>query len=576
LVLRGQVIPSSRTVDWSLAGLSDTLPEPSIIINVSGFGAAGDGVTINDLPVQNAISSAGGNPAVIFFPGGTYLFNSSLTIPSYIIIRGDSSSLTTLRFDLAGASSDLFRINGSISTLSYPLISDGQKGNDFILVNNSGLTTGDYFKLYQNDSSIITSSWALNCVAQIIQVKGINGDTLFLKSPLRKDYSLSDFSRIKKIIPKVFVGFECFTLERMDSTAAQTSNFDFDLAANCWIKGVESNRTNFAHVAVSRSTNLLIRGNYFHHAFAYGGGGQAYGVLLQFSSGESLVENNIFKNLRHSMLLQAGANGNVFGYNYSLNPFWTEGSFPANSAGDMVLHGNYVFANLFEGNICQNIVIDDSHGINGPFNTFFRNRAASYGIIMNNNPASNDQNFVGNEITSTGFLMGNYALNGTGHFQYGNIVRGNLTPAGTTGLNTTSYYRDSAPGFFGASSWPSFGPPLPYNTGTIPAQSRYNSGAYVVCSEPVLDIPVSELSNQLKIFPNPNSGEFRIQCDRISKSSVIEILDLGGKKVLTRETNNVNNSFISLKPVENGVYLILIKNEAGMIMQRSKLILVNE
>jgi len=91
------------------------------------------------------------------------------------------------------------------------------------------------------------------------------------------------------------------------------------------------------------------------------------------------------------VLLQSGANGNVISYNYSLNPNQSD-SPPANGAGDLVLHGNYPFANLFEGNICQNVMIDASHGINGPYNTFFRNRVQLYGIIMSPSPATDSMN----------------------------------------------------------------------------------------------------------------------------------------------------------------------------------------
>ncbi len=41
---------------------------------------------------------------------------------------------------------------------------------------------------------------------------------------------------------------------------------------------------------------------------------EAYGTMLHFTTGECLIENNIFEHLRHSTIVQAGANGNVFGY----------------------------------------------------------------------------------------------------------------------------------------------------------------------------------------------------------------------------------------------------------------------
>jgi hypothetical protein len=567
-----QTIPASRTVDWSLAGLRDSVNDPSLFINATSFGAQGDGVTVNNLPLQNAFIAAGGNPAVIYFPAGTYLFNSSVSVPSGIIIRGDSSGTTEMKFDLSGTNSNLFNVNGTSSATEFPLLADAVKDDTFFLVPGAaGYTSGMFIKLFQDDDTLVTSSWALNSVAQVLQVTGINNDSVFLSSPLRRDYLLSENARVKQLFPKTNVGFECFKIERLDSTAGQTSNFNFDIAVNCWIKGVESYRTNFAHVAVSTSSNLLITGNYFHHSFGYGGGGRAYGALLQFSTGEVLVENNIFRNLRHSMILQAGANGNVFAYNYSLDAYWNEGSLPVNSAGDMVLHGNFVFANLFEGNIGQNIVIDNSHGINGPFNTFFRNRAVRYGLIMNNNPASNDQNFAGNEITNTGPFMGNYVLYGTGHYQYGNMIKGVLTPAGTNGPLQDSYYTISKPWFFGATPWPSIGPPQPYNTGTIPAAVNYNSGNYTICNDIQTGIFNSVVTTvNVSIYPNPARSSFTLKAEGFDPAGLhIKIFDSFGRLVYELR-NHQAEMLIDLNSAK-GVYMIVVTD--GKNLWQQKLIL---
>jgi hypothetical protein len=39
----------------------------------------------------------------------------------------------------------------------------------------------------------------------------------------------------------------------------------------------------------------------------YGGGGKGYGISAEYTSGQCLIENNIFKHLSHSMLVQSGA-----------------------------------------------------------------------------------------------------------------------------------------------------------------------------------------------------------------------------------------------------------------------------
>ena len=108
---------------------------------------------------------------------------------------------------------------------------------------------------------------------------------------------------------------------REDVSSSQTSNIKFSRAGNCWVSGIESDKCNFAHIDAEYSSNLSISKSYFHDAHSYGSGGKAYGVMLHFTTNECFVEDNIFEHLRHSMILQAGANGNIFAYNYSLDPF---------------------------------------------------------------------------------------------------------------------------------------------------------------------------------------------------------------------------------------------------------------
>lgn len=123
------------------------------------------------------------------------------------------------------------------------------------------------------------------------------------------------------------------------------------------------------------------------------------------------------------MMVKTGTNGNVFGYNYSIDPYRSETIH--DYSGDVSLHGHYAFANLFEGNLVQNIIIDHYWGPSGPLNTFFRNRAELYGFIItsSDNP-TNQQNIAGLEITNTNFLYGMYTISGEDHFEYGNFVTG--------------------------------------------------------------------------------------------------------------------------------------------------------
>ena len=474
--LPAQDIPADRIVDWTNAGVRTNIPNFSNTLNILDFGGLNNGTGSNHTALLAAIAAA--TPGtVIFFPEGTYRFENSVGIgKDSIIIRGAGSN-TRLLFDFNGLVRNMFNISGQEVNTNHWLKGPAVKGNSYVTINNPGaFSEGQWVRLMANDSSIIQSNWAYKSVGQILQIDRISGDTLHFKSALRISWDLPSAPRLRIMNPRKYVGFENFYIERVDKAEGQTTNLQMTRCVDSWILGVESNLTNFGHVALDYCSNVTIRGGYFHHSHDYGGGGRGYGVVIEFTSGECLVEDNQFNNLRHSILHQAGVNGNVVAYNYSVNPFWT--SFPNNSAGDLVMHGNYPYSNLSEGNTVQHIVIDYSHFINGPHNTFFRNKAAGYGLFMA--PSSgNNQNFVGNDIPNTALLQGAYTLTGSGHFQYGNRVRGanNIRPAGTTDLSRTSYYLCGQPAWWinTTETWPNIGIPYPYNSTNIPAVIRWNA-----------------------------------------------------------------------------------------------------
>lgn len=454
-----QTIPANRTSDWSKAGLLHPLPEPVNVINFVTAGGVGNGATVNNTTFNTILASLGGQPTTIYFPPGDYLFSASLNLPSNIILQGAGPDVTTLRFNMTAAS-DLIRVVGTRTAQNTLLSADVFKDGTTLQVNDASIfNPGDYLYIIDTDSERVTSSWALGTTGQIIRVEARSGNILSLATPLRREYLVSKNATVHKLNMRENVGIENMRILRMDSTATQTSNILFQYARNSYVRCVESVKCNFAHIDVRYSTHIEVSGSYIREGFGYGGGGRAYGTMVQYGSGEVLVIDNVFNKLRHAMILQAGANGNVFAYNYSREPYWEEVILPSNSAGDMVLHGNHPYLNLFEGNICQHIVIDNSHGRNGKFNTIFRNRAEGYGIFMNTSPASDSQNFVGNEITNTGFLMGNFTLAGTGHFRHGNNKQGQYIPAGTNYLDETTLFLPFPPPYYiQNNSWPPIGP----------------------------------------------------------------------------------------------------------------------
>ena len=569
--LFSQNIPSSRITDWTNPG-SQPIFQAEQIVSLDLFGADTSGVMASDDALQQAIIALDG-PGEIFVPKGTYLFEAPMDLPDSIIIRGemDSLSLSPLaKFRLSpGNNQHGIRIIGSEINIdyhvTYPLIQGDQK----IFVTQVQLfSEGDFIKIVPfDDSLLVNDTWAYHSTGQIFQVVQIDGDSLVLNKPLRRSYDGNHFPDIYKLSPRRQVHLKCITIEIVDTSASQTSTIYINSAVDCSLSGIESNFCNYAHVDIVNSSRITVTNSYFKDAHDYGSGGKGYGVMLEFTSGDCLISQNIFHHLRHSMILQAGANGNVLAYNYSIDPFWSGTALPSNSSGDLVLHGNYLYMNLLESNVVQNIVIDNSHGINGPFNTFFRNRAELYGIFMNTGPASNSQNFIGNQVTNTSSIfLGFYNLQGNDHFEFGNMIKGTVMPTGTDEPEDVSLFGYPFNAFYTTLSsippiknnnWQSMAP-------LIEAHYRYQVvGKKAVCEDVnYLPTSIEETSesqeNLFVVYPNPFTDEFMIQNNTDKKEIFIRMYNTLGqlvhKEKLFGERNTINAC--QLNP---GMYFINIE-----------------
>lgn len=455
----GQEIEKSRTTNWANAGANISISKKVKRINMSQLGVHAKGKISNSSVLKKIFQKYKGQSLHLLFPEGQFLFEHTLQVPSYVTITGKGADKTIFRFHLKGGHS--FLIKGTFDKKEVIQISKGiQKGETKIYVEKtSGLKKGDWIQVLFDDSKIITSSWAKNTVGQIVQIKAIKNQEIVVSSALRLAYPLRTTPFIRRIKPAQQVGIEKLKIERIDNTAPRhSSNIAIKNAVNCWVHNVNSHRCTYSHIEISRSSNIEVKNSFFKDGFEYGKGGRAYGIVVQLTSNECLIENNKFEHLRHALILQAGANANVFTFNHSVEAYWKH--LFKNAAGDVVLHGNYPYLNLFEQNICQNIVIDNSHGMNGPYNTFYRNRAERYGIFFstNNSPS---QNIIANEVTKKSWPIRffNYRIKGEDHLLYGNLVRKKIRPKGTKNISHTSCFYRKRPGFIAEDKWLEIGTP---------------------------------------------------------------------------------------------------------------------
>ena len=569
IAIHAQIIPTSNRVEWYSAGCQNPFPEPQLIANIMDFGAFGDGIN-NDAPaVNSAIASLNGHYGLVFFPPGTYLLQTGISLPDSIIIRGAGADSSYIKINNSGS---CFGIYGSASGVFTNILSGFNKDSEKITVSDVLIfANGDNVEIRQDNGSWDSNpaTWAVKVVGQISKISNIIGDTLFLEDKLRINFDTTLNLEIQKILPKKQISIECLNIERTDTSTAGTGyNLEFFYAINCRVKGVESNKSQGSHCMINLSSHIEVIGSYFHDAYLYDGSGtKGYGVTLNSHSGLCLIQNNIFKHLRHAMMTKAGANGNVFGYNYSIDVFRNgAGEFPADYGGDISLHGHYSFANLFEGNIVQNLQIDNYWGPSGPYNTFFRNRVEHYGIYMSTTN-TNNSNFVGNEIIGS-FPYGFYTITGAGNFEFGNNKNGTITPSGTSNLNDVSYYLQSLPSFWNISyNWPSIGISNLINSGTIPAKQRYLSNMFTECSDnPITEIFENNSLSAVEVSPNPAFNFISINIlSKKNTNSIISIININGQVLKEVSFNNLlegkTKKEINISELSKGIYFIRLTTD---------------
>ncbi|MEM6344854.1 MAG: glycosyl hydrolase family 28-related protein [Bacteroidota bacterium] len=562
LGLKGQTLPPDRRTDWQLSGLQEMPISPILEIDFISSGGIADGKTPNDALIQELLEQNADHPFVLYFPAGNYFFTQAIELPSNCILRGQSADASTLQFALR-EEDHLLKVQGTPNANPSLLVTNARQGDTYIRIKEpQNFQVGDYIKIFAEDSALITSAWAHYSTGQLGQIKKLSKDSLFLSQPLRRDFLFEEEARIVRFSPKTQVGIEQLQIVRLDTTDSQTSNIFFDYAANCWLSCVQSRFCNFAHVELKHSLQIAIKGSHFEQAHHYGNGGKAYGIMLHFATSSSLVYDNSFRRLRHAMILQAGANGNVLAYNYSSEPYWTEVQLPLDAAGDLVLHGNYPYANLFEGNVVQNIVIDNSHGINGPFNTFFRNRAELYGIFMNQDPASDKQNFLGNELPNQGLFLGNYILAGSEHFEFANNIRGQIKPLGEQQLPDKSLFLLHESHLSAElDHLPPIGPPNALNSYELPAQKRAQEALKTACSKPLLATTLTDKSHQTAYYPYAQENWLSVHRRYPAKPIThLRLYSLEGKLL-----QECRGSSLTTESLGQGLYLIQVHHQEEIL-----------
>ena len=473
-------LPPGCRARWARAGLGGAPTNYTTVLNVKTYGAKGNGSN-DDTGAINTTLSKASSGSVVYLPAGTYRLTQPIYLKSNMILRGDGAALTSLIFEGSGTADRCIGLTcwDSDQTTSYATVTGGMSldSTEVTVSSVSGFGVGDIVEMEEdNDPSWgFTDSWQLRLPGQMNRVTKVDAANkrLSLDRPLRHTFSAARNPRIRKLVVLSNIGIENLFVRRKDSVVGYTIEMKY--VARCWVRGVESYMTYKAHIWMERAYECEVRESFFHDAFVFGGDGQGYGVGCGKRTSDCLIENNIFYHLRHSMIVGIGANGNVYGYNTSaaraLDPVY------GTPQADISVHGNYVFMNLFEGNVLEDADVPDWYWPAGPGNTLFRNRISNGGTAIN--VGSNNQNFLGNVLPNGTITL---AKSLSGIVDYDNVTQGNAANAVETEKASSvlpdSLYRCVPPAFIrnaAGVSWPPIGPEKPVDSAT-PSALRYLCG----------------------------------------------------------------------------------------------------
>lgn len=280
-------------------------------------------------------------------------------------------------------------------------------------------TSGDAFVIYDKDLNNPYDpeeryqSWTSpGALAQIARVQSKNGNALTLDRPIYATYQSGKSPMIGKYWNNHYrIGVEDLKIYKPTNTTGSSDIISFRVCQESWIKNVETQRCLKKHVLLEESVACEIRDSYFHDAEEFTSG-SGYGIHMLGANSDHLIENNIFRYLRHSVNTEGSVSGVVVAYNYSDWMFGDDNYFQDYLAYDLHNHGTNSFHNLWEGNTGVQLGADFTLGDSKRW-VWFRNWSrGNRGVVSPTDGGSSE--YLHHQSTSTNASPSNTVLYNTG------------------------------------------------------------------------------------------------------------------------------------------------------------------
>lgn len=409
LASQATILPSTNSYPWSLStvGVPGGIPNRTTIFTNMAAGSTA-------AQINAAIASCPSNQ-VVYLPAGGYAIDSTISLASYVTLRGAGIGQTFLTNQ---QTSYTIQIAGGGSWNAYAAISGGYThlSSNITVASTAGLVIGRTICISQDNE--VGSGPGTNGGGYVYQrdaqaniyehhavITATNATTISFWPPLGLPIGSNlnpVFCTRSGIITSA--GAEDLTI-LPDSISGD--GILMTVAHGCWLKNIHC-RTNVsnAHIRVRMSVMCEIRGCKLQ---GRNGTSEGYGIMGE-ASGKAfgctglLIEDNAISDMRLGVEAERWT-CSVLGYNYVTNSF-ANGTL---QKADFSSHGPQCQFNLYEGNSASKYIDDGYHGGVAQC-TVFRNYFSGIpapGVSINNtycvmlNRLSYWQNIVGNVLGCT-------------------------------------------------------------------------------------------------------------------------------------------------------------------------------
>lgn len=285
----------------------------SDVVNVLDFGADPTGTISSQIAIQNAISAAS-NGGTVFFPEGTYICTSTLSVENKTTIYGYGA---TLNFS-SGNNATRLGITGAIGS-NILLSSNATASNKSINVTSTtGLIAGDLILISSNALVPLASigGTTTQTIGEFAIIRNISGNTIFIEGALDDNYNTSDSAKIQKITPRDNVSIFGLSIIGKGPLGTDNTTSDIGISAryckNLTIRDCTIINCDYQAISIDQSYIVNIDNNSTFQAYR---GNDAfinviqYGITMKGASSIIFVQNNSVIGGKHGIV-------------------WTENSLP--------------------------------------------------------------------------------------------------------------------------------------------------------------------------------------------------------------------------------------------------------